>query len=139
MKSRRIPIILTQWIFTARFRPYDQVSMSFHRCCGRHSMGEEIGFMRDIIQTIQHYVCLWQRCGRGYVLYRSRCMSSFCLPVYTNFATPSKVWQFIPHMNEGKFLPLFLEVFLNILIWQCNVHLIRSGEFLEVLLAAAPF
>ena len=81
LKSRRIPIILTQWIFTARFRPYDQVSMSFHRCCGRHSRSEESGFMRDIIPTIQHYVCLWQRCGRGYVLYRSRCMSSFCLLV----------------------------------------------------------
>ena len=58
LKSRRIPIILTQWIFTARFRPCDQVSMSFHRCCGRHSGSEEIGFMRDIIPTIQHYVCL---------------------------------------------------------------------------------
>ena len=58
LKSRGIPIILTQWIFTARFRPCDQVSMSFHRCCGRHSGSEEIGFMRDIIPTIQHYVCL---------------------------------------------------------------------------------
>ena len=58
LKPRRIPMILTQWIFTARFRPCDQVSMSFHRCCGRHSGSEKIGFMWDIIPTIQHYVCL---------------------------------------------------------------------------------
>ena len=109
-------MILTQWIFTARFRPCDQVSMSFHRCCGRHSGSEEIGFMRDIIPTIQHYVCY-----SGIVVAVMCCTAAAACPVsvcqceviFYETTNAASFTGWIPLIDFGKSLSLRCEFVLK--------------------------